>query len=76
LVTFMVTLTHCIACLRALDYVESEGVFRHPERQMIFVGDFMRLACAILRWTSSGSSIGLLRRYDREEAKLFNCTFR
>jgi hypothetical protein len=26
--------------LRALDYVEIEGVFRHPERQMIFVGDF------------------------------------
>jgi len=27
--------------LRALDYVEIEGVFRHPERQMIFVGDFI-----------------------------------
>lgn len=29
MVTFMVTLTLCIAC------------FRHPERQMIFVGDFI-----------------------------------
>ncbi len=27
--------------LRVLDYVEIEGVFRHPERQMIFVGDFI-----------------------------------
>lgn len=27
--------------LRALDYVEIGGVFRHPERQMIFVGDFI-----------------------------------
>ena len=27
--------------LRALDYAEIEGVFRHPERQMIFVGDFV-----------------------------------
>ena len=27
--------------LRALDYVEIEGVFRHPVRQMIFVGDFI-----------------------------------
>jgi hypothetical protein len=27
--------------LRALDYVEIEGVFRHPERHMIFVGDFI-----------------------------------
>lgn len=27
--------------LRALDYGEIEGVFRHPERQMIFVGDFI-----------------------------------
>jgi hypothetical protein len=27
--------------LRALDYAEIEGVFRHPERQMIFVGDFI-----------------------------------
>ena len=36
----MVTLTHCIACY-ALDYVEIEGIFRHPVRQMIFVGDFI-----------------------------------
>ena len=27
--------------LRELDYAEIEGVFRHPERQMIFVGDFI-----------------------------------
>jgi Calcineurin-like phosphoesterase len=27
--------------LRALDYTEIEGVFRHPEKQMIFVGDFI-----------------------------------
>jgi hypothetical protein len=27
--------------LRELDYVEIEGIFRHPERQMIFVGDFV-----------------------------------
>jgi hypothetical protein len=27
--------------LRALDYAEIEGVFRHPIRQMIFVGDFV-----------------------------------
>jgi hypothetical protein len=27
--------------LRALDYVEIEGVFRRSERQMIFVGDFI-----------------------------------
>jgi hypothetical protein len=27
--------------LRELDYAEVEGVFRHPERQMIFVGDFI-----------------------------------
>jgi hypothetical protein len=27
--------------LDRLDYAETEGVFRHPERQMIFVGDFI-----------------------------------
>jgi hypothetical protein len=27
--------------LRELDYAEVKGVFRHPERQMIFVGDFI-----------------------------------
>ena len=27
--------------LRELDYAEIEGTFRHPERQMIFVGDFI-----------------------------------
>jgi hypothetical protein len=27
--------------LDKLDYAETEGVFRHPERQMIFVGDFI-----------------------------------
>jgi TPR repeat protein len=27
--------------LRKLDYTEIEDVFRHPERQMIFVGDFI-----------------------------------
>jgi hypothetical protein len=27
--------------LLKLDYTEIEGVFRHPERQMIFVGDFI-----------------------------------
>ena len=27
--------------LRELDYAEVEGVFRHPVRQMIFVGDFI-----------------------------------
>jgi Calcineurin-like phosphoesterase len=27
--------------LRVLDYAEIEGVFRHPERKMIFVGDFI-----------------------------------
>lgn len=27
--------------LRELNYAEVEGVFRHPERQMIFVGDFI-----------------------------------
>jgi calcineurin-like phosphoesterase family protein len=27
--------------LGKLDYAEVEGVFRHPERQMIFVGDFI-----------------------------------
>ena len=27
--------------LHELDYAEVEGVFRHPERQMIFVGDFI-----------------------------------
>ena len=27
--------------LRELDYAEIDGVFRHPERQMIFVGDFI-----------------------------------
>jgi hypothetical protein len=27
--------------LERLDYSEVEGVFRHPERQMIFVGDFI-----------------------------------
>jgi hypothetical protein len=26
--------------LDKLDYTEVEGVFRHPERKMIFVGDF------------------------------------
>src|SRR3984885_11359032 len=30
---------HRLLC--ALDYAEVEGVFRHPERQMIFVGDFI-----------------------------------
>ena len=25
--------------LRELDYAEIEGIFRHPERQIIFVGD-------------------------------------
>jgi hypothetical protein len=24
-----------------LDYAEVDGVFRHPERKMIFVGDFI-----------------------------------
>ncbi len=32
--------------LRELDYAEVEGVFRHPERQMIFVGDFIGLDVA------------------------------
>jgi hypothetical protein len=27
--------------LRALDYTEIEGVFRHPKKQMILVGDFI-----------------------------------
>jgi Calcineurin-like phosphoesterase len=27
--------------LRELDYAEIEGVFRHPKRQMVFVGDFI-----------------------------------
>ena len=27
--------------LRELDYAAIEGVFRHPKRQMIFVGDFI-----------------------------------
>ena len=27
--------------LEKLDYAEVEGVFRHPERKMIFVGDFI-----------------------------------
>ena len=27
--------------LHELDYAEIEGVFRHPKRQMIFVGDFI-----------------------------------
>lgn len=27
--------------LRQLEYAEFEGVLRHPERQMIFVGDFI-----------------------------------
>ena len=27
--------------LHKLDYVEVEGVFRHPQREMIFVGDFI-----------------------------------
>src|SRR6476469_10725055 len=27
--------------LRELNYAEIEGVFRHPEKQMIFVGDFI-----------------------------------
>jgi Calcineurin-like phosphoesterase len=27
--------------LDKLDYAEVEGVFRHPERKMIFVGDFV-----------------------------------
>lgn len=27
--------------LRKLDYVEAEGAFRHSERKMIFVGDFI-----------------------------------
>jgi hypothetical protein len=26
--------------LNELDYVEIEGIFRHPKRKMIFVGDF------------------------------------
>jgi hypothetical protein len=30
---------HRLLC--KLDYAEIEGVFRHPERQMIFVGDFI-----------------------------------
>ena len=35
---------HADALHRLLDelaYAEIEGVFRHPERQMIFVGDFI-----------------------------------
>ena len=27
--------------LHKLDYAEVEGVFRHPQRRMIFVGDFI-----------------------------------
>ena len=27
--------------LHKLDYAEIDGVFRHPEREMIFVGDFI-----------------------------------
>ena len=27
--------------LHKLDYAEIDGVFRHPERKMIFVGDFI-----------------------------------
>jgi predicted MPP superfamily phosphohydrolase len=27
--------------LRAIGYREAQGVFRHPERRMIFVGDFV-----------------------------------
>ena len=29
--------------LHELDYAEVEGIFQHPERQMIFVGDFIDL---------------------------------
>ena len=39
--TFMVMPTLCIACYTKLEYEVVDGVFRHPERQMIFVGDFI-----------------------------------
>jgi hypothetical protein len=44
--------------LHGLDYTEREGVFQHPEGQMIFVGDFidrgpqqrevLRIGCSML----------------------------
>jgi Calcineurin-like phosphoesterase len=39
-VTFTVTLILCIDCW-TLDYSEIGGIFRHPERRVIFVGDFI-----------------------------------